>query len=113
MPGNVKTALFPATMYIKLPGTWGSFSGRRPTSDLLAVTDRIVMRAVSTAGVFHTQDIAFGKFAGLCANPSRSASPSASRRWGKGAVPTQLRLQTILQPPTTALRSVQQTPRPL
>ena len=32
---------------------------------------------------------------------------------GKGAVPTQLRLQTILQPPTTALRSVQQTPRHL
>jgi hypothetical protein len=67
MPGNVKTALFPATMYIKLPGTWGSFSGHRPTSDLLAVTDRIVMRAVSTAGVFHTQRFAYGNVARLCA----------------------------------------------
>src|SRR6478672_8905937 len=66
-PETSKTALIPATMYIKLPRAWDSFSGRRPSSDLFAVTDRILMRAFPIVSVFQTQRLAHKKTARLCA----------------------------------------------
>jgi hypothetical protein len=45
----------------------GSFSGHRPTGDLFAITERIGMRPASTASVFYTQGLAYGKLARFCA----------------------------------------------
>src|SRR6478672_9041701 len=66
-PETSKTALIPATMYIKLPRAWDSFSGRRPSSDLIAVTDRAPMLAFPIASVFQTLRPAYRTTARFCA----------------------------------------------
>jgi hypothetical protein len=65
LPRNVKSILIRATEYIELPGEFDSSTGRRPNNDLFALSEPIVMRSVSIAGLLDTQLLAYGKIARL------------------------------------------------